>query len=74
MTVERITFAVVGVLIMASIGAYLTTHNELFLYAAAFVGFMLFQAPFTKFCPLPLILKMLGLRTGSVFGQLDTTP
>ncbi len=32
-----------------------------------FVGFMVFQACFTGFCPVPMILKMLGVRTGSVF-------
>jgi hypothetical protein len=68
MTVERITFAIVGILIMATVGAYLATQNIYFLYASIFVGFMIFQAPFTKFCPLPLILKLLGVKTGSVFG------
>ncbi|MCU7843340.1 MAG: DUF2892 domain-containing protein [Candidatus Thiodiazotropha sp. (ex Monitilora ramsayi)] len=68
MTVERITFAIVGVLIMATAGAYLATQNVYFLYATIFVGFMIFQAPFTKFCPLPMILKMMGVRSGSVFG------
>lgn len=68
MTVERITFAIVGVLIMATVGAFLTTGIAAFLYATIFIGFMLFQAPFTKFCPLPMILKALGARTGSVFG------
>ena len=68
MTVERITFAIVGILIMATAGAYLATQNVYFLYATIFVGFMIFQAPFTKFCPLPMILKMMGARSGSVFG------
>ncbi|MCU7797198.1 MAG: DUF2892 domain-containing protein [Candidatus Thiodiazotropha sp. (ex Myrtea spinifera)] len=68
MTVERITFAIVGVLIMATTGTYLATQNVNFLYATIFVGFMIFQAPFTKFCPLPMILKMMGARSGSVFG------
>lgn len=68
MTVERITFAIVGILIMATVGAYLATQIEYFLYATMFVGFMVFQAPITKFCPLPMILKMMGVRTGSVFG------
>jgi hypothetical protein len=68
MSVERITFAIVGILIMATVGAYLATQNIYFLYASIFVGFMIFQAPFTKFCPLPLILKLLGVKTGSVFG------
>jgi hypothetical protein len=67
MTVERITFAIVGTLIMATIGAFLATNHPYFLYASAFIGFMVFQAPFTKFCPLPMILKMMGVRTGSLF-------
>ncbi len=67
MTVERITFALVGVLIMGTVGAYLATQIEYFLYATAFVGFMLFQAFFTGFCPVPKILKILGVRTGGVF-------
>ena len=68
MSVERITFAIVGVLIMATVGGYFITQSEYFLYATVFVGFMIFQAPFTKFCPLPMILKSMGARTGSVFG------
>ncbi|MEJ2620936.1 MAG: DUF2892 domain-containing protein [Candidatus Thiodiazotropha sp.] len=68
MTAERITFTIVGILIMATVGAYLTTQNIYFLYASIFVGFMIFQAPITKFCPLPLILKLMGVKTGSVFG------
>ncbi|MCG8016130.1 MAG: DUF2892 domain-containing protein [Candidatus Thiodiazotropha sp. 'RUGA'] len=68
MSVERITFTIVGILIMATVGGYLATQNIFFLYASIFVGFMLFQAPFTKFCPLPLLLKMMGVKTGSIFG------
>ncbi len=68
MSVERITFAIVGILIMATVGAYLTTQIEYFLYGTAFVGFMVFQAAFTGFCPVPMLLKMMGVRTSSVFG------
>ena len=68
MSVERITFAIVGVLIMATVGGYLATQIEYFLYGTAFVGFMVFQAAFTGFCPVPMLLKMMGVRTGSVFG------
>lgn len=68
MNVERITFAIVGILIMATVGAYFVTQVGYFLYATAFVGFMLFQAAFTKFCPVPMILKMMGVKTGGVFG------
>lgn len=68
MTVERVTFAIVGILIMLTVGGYLAIGNIYFLYATGFVGFMVFQAPITKFCPLPMVLKMIGLRSGSVFG------
>lgn len=67
MNVERITFAIVGILIMGTVGAFLATNNQYFLYATGFVGFMLFQASITGFCPVPQILKMMGMRTGSVF-------
>lgn len=68
MSVERITFAIVGLLIMATVGAYLASQVVYFLYGTAFVGFMVFQAAFTGFCPVPMILKMIGVRTSSVFG------
>jgi hypothetical protein len=68
MSVERITFAIVGILIMATVGGYLATQATLLLYGTAFVGFMVFQAAFTGFCPVPMILKMMGVRTGPVFG------
>ncbi|MBW9256730.1 MAG: DUF2892 domain-containing protein [Candidatus Thiodiazotropha sp. (ex. Lucinisca nassula)] len=68
MSVERITFTIVGILIMSTVGGYLATQSMFFLYASIFVGFMLFQAPFTKFCPLPFLLKMMGVKTGSIFG------
>ncbi len=68
MSVERITFAIVGILIMATVGAYLATQIEYFLYGTAFVGLMVFQAAFTGFCPVPMILKMMGVRTSTVFG------
>jgi hypothetical protein len=67
MSVERITFAIVGILVIATVAAFLATSNVYFLYATIFVGFMVFQAPFTKFCPLPLTLKLMGIKTGSVF-------
>lgn len=68
MNVERITFAIVGILIMATVVGFFLTQNEYFLYATTFVGFMLFQASVTGFCPVPMILKMMGVKTGSVFG------
>ncbi len=67
MTIERITFAVVGVLVMATVTGYLATHNVYYLYGTLFVGFMVLQAPLTKLCPLPMILKRMGVKSGCVF-------
>jgi hypothetical protein len=67
MSVERITFAVVGILIMATVGGFLATQDALFLYVTAFVGFMVFQGAFTGFCPVPWLLKKMGAKTGPVF-------
>jgi hypothetical protein len=67
MNVERITFAIVGFLILATVGGFLATQNALFLYVTAFVGFMVFQGAFTGFCPTPWLLKKMGFRTGPVF-------
>lgn len=68
MSVDRITFAIVGILILATVGGFLATGNALFLYVTAFVGFMVFQGAFTGFCPVPWLLKKMGVRTGPVFG------
>ncbi len=35
--------------------------NSYFLFLTAFVGAILFQSGFTKFCPLAVILRKLGL-------------
>ncbi len=67
MSIDRITVAVAGLLIMASAGAHFATQAEFWLYVPPFVGFMLFQATFTRFCPLPFILKLMGVRPGAVF-------
>ena len=68
MSVDRITFAIVGILIMATVGGYLATMNVIFLYITGFVGFMVFQGAFTGFCPVPWLLKKMGVSPGPVFG------
>jgi hypothetical protein len=37
-------------------------HSQYWLFFTAFVGLNLFQYGFSKFCPLALILKALGVR------------
>ena len=42
-------------------------HSPNWLWFTAFVGANLFQASFTGFCPLAIILKRVGLKPGCAF-------
>jgi hypothetical protein len=42
-------------------------HHPYWLFLTAFVGLNLFQASFTGFCPLAIVLKRLGLKAGCAF-------
>lgn len=40
-------------------------HSPYWLWFTAFVGFNLLQSSFTRFCPLEIVLRKLGIGTGS---------
>ena len=66
MSIDRIVLAFAGSMIMLSLAlAYLVSPYWLVL--AGFVGLNMFQAAFSGFCPLALILKKLGCRPGAAF-------
>lgn len=66
MTIDRIVLAFAGTVILLSLAlAYL--HHPYWLGLTAFVGLNLLQSAFTGFCPLALILKKLGVRSGCAF-------
>ncbi len=66
MTIDRMVMAFAGLMILASL-ALAHVHSPLWLYFTAFVGLNLFQAAFTGFCPLAIILRRLGVRPGAAF-------
>lgn len=66
MTIDRIVMAFAGAMVLASL-ALAQLLGPLWLLLAAFVGLNLFQAAFTRFCPLAFILKKLGARPGAAF-------
>lgn len=66
MTIDRIVLAAAGGFILISL-ALAHYHSPLWLWFTAFVGANLFQSAFTGFCPLAMILKRLGARTGQAF-------
>lgn len=66
MNIDRFVMAFAGAVILASLALGHYVHPY-WLFLTAFVGFNLFQAAFTGFCPLATILKKLGFRPGQAF-------
>ncbi len=62
MSIERIILAVAGLFVFASVTLGVYVHSYWFFFTA-FVGLNLFQSAFTGFCPLAIILKMLGFKS-----------
>jgi hypothetical protein len=61
MTIDRIVFAVAGMMILLSIAL---SHyvSPIWMWLGVFVGVNMLQSAFTGFCPLVNILKMLGFK------------
>lgn len=66
MNIDRTIFAFAGVMILVSLALGILAHPYWFALGA-FVGLNMFQAAFTGFCPLAVILKKLGLKPGKAF-------
>ena len=67
MSIERIVFAMAGTFIIATV-LLAQYHDPRWLYATLVIGANLLQAAFTGFCPLALILKAMGRKSGAAFG------
>jgi hypothetical protein len=66
MSIDRLVLAFAGSMVCLSLLlAYFVSNYWLLL--AAFVGLNLLQSAFTGFCPLAIVLKKLGVRTGAAF-------
>lgn len=66
MSIDRMVMAFAGGMILVSI-LLSVVFSHYWLFFTAFVGANLFQAAFTGFCPLAIILKKLGLKPGMAF-------
>jgi Zn-dependent protease len=66
MTIDRIVMAFAGTMILLSL-ALAQAFSPWWLLLAAFVGVNLFQAAFTGFCPLAMMLKRFGIKPGAAF-------
>ena len=65
-SIDRIVLAFAGTVVLASLALGLTV-NPWWFALTAFVGLNLLQSAFTGFCPLAIVLKRLGVRTGVAF-------
>jgi len=66
MSIDRIVMAFAGTVILSSL-VLAQIHHPYWLYLTAFVGLNLFQAAFTRFCPLAIVLKKVGAKSGVAF-------
>lgn len=66
MTIDRAVFAIAGLFMLLSL-MLAHFHSENWLWFTAFVGANLLQSAFTGFCPMAMILKKLGLKSGCAF-------
>ena len=66
MNVDKAIFRFAGMMILLSLAL---THwfSPYWLLLTAFVGLNMLQASFTGFCPAAIILKKLGVKSGSAF-------
>lgn len=61
MTVQRALFSIAGSFILLSLALGVWVHPN-WLWFTAFVGLNLFQAGFTRWCPMMVLLRRCGLR------------
>lgn len=66
MTIDRFVMAFAGGMVLISL-LLSWLHSANWLFLTAFVGANMFQAAFTGFCPLAMILKKVGLPAGVAF-------
>jgi len=66
MSVDRIILAFAGAVILVTL-LLAHYHSPNWLWLTAFVGANLLQSAFTGFCPMAIILKKLGTKSGAAF-------
>jgi hypothetical protein len=66
MNIDRAVVAFAGTMILLSLllGIYVSPY---WFWFTAFVGANLLQSAFTGFCPMALILRKVGVRSGAAF-------
>lgn len=72
MTIERMIRIIAGMFVLLSLALGVQAspifQSNNWLWFTAFVGFNLFQSGFTRFCPMEILLKRLGVKAVRVPG------
>lgn len=66
MNIDRFVLAFAGSVILISVALGHYVHPYWF-FLTVFVGFNMLQSAFTGFCPLAIILKKFGMKSGKAF-------
>lgn len=66
MNLDRAVMAFAGVVVLISAILSLTVHPW-WIALTLFAGFNMLQASITGFCPIALVFKKLGVRSGNAF-------
>jgi len=66
MNIDRFVLGFAGFMVLLSLALGFWVHPGFF-GLTAFVGLNLFQSSFTGFCPLAMILRRVGLKSGQAF-------
>lgn len=66
MCLDRVMFAIAGVMILVSVVLTMFVHPN-FVWFTVFIGANMLQSSFTGFCPAALIMKKLGAKPGTAF-------
>ncbi len=66
MSIERIVLMFAGFMVLLSV-VLSQVHSVYWLGFTAFIGVNMLQSAFTGFCPLAIILKKFGKKSGSAF-------
>jgi hypothetical protein len=66
MSIDRVVMAWAGTVVLVSLLLSLV-HSDYWLWLTALVGANLLQAAFTGICPLAMLLKKMGFRSGVAF-------
>ena len=66
MNIDRLVLTIAGSFILLSV-LLSVFHSPYWLFFTAFVGANLLQASFTGFCPIAVLFKKVGVKTGHAF-------